>query len=164
MDPESRDRFERWYRQEYRAVLSLTMLVCKDTSHAEDATTDAFLKALERWNQVEEMTSPGGWVSRVAVNNAKRRLTTNRLRRSLKLTSETTAIAPAHKPSDDGLWNAVRELPQRQRCAIVLRYLDDLTQREVASELGVAEGTAAATLSQARNSLKSSIQGNNDDD
>ena len=47
------------------------------------------------------------------------------------------------------LWQAVRALPDRQRAAIVLRYVDDLSVHEIALVLDVAEGTIKASLSQA---------------
>ena len=59
---------------------------------------------------------------------------------------------------DLDLWTALDALSFRQRKAIVLRYVEDLSQAEVAYELGIAPGTAAATLSQARGVLKAELQ------
>jgi RNA polymerase sigma factor (sigma-70 family) len=54
---------------------------------------------------------------------------------------------------DPELWNAVAALPVRQREAIVLRYVGDLTERDVASVLGISEGAASAALVAARRRL-----------
>ena len=51
------------------------------------------------------------------------------------------------------MWAAVAALPDRQREAIALRYLLGLTQAEVADAMGVAPGTASATLAAARRAL-----------
>ena len=51
------------------------------------------------------------------------------------------------------LWQAVGDLPRRQREAVVLRYIGDLTEAQTALAMGIAPGTAAATLSAARRSL-----------
>src|ERR687892_2598190 len=51
------------------------------------------------------------------------------------------------------VWDALAALPSRQREAIALRYLLDLTQADVADAMGVAPGTAAATLHAARRNL-----------
>jgi RNA polymerase sigma factor (sigma-70 family) len=48
---------------------------------------------------------------------------------------------------------AVQRLPARPRTAVVLRYVADLTEAEVAEAMGVAPGTVAATLSNARRRL-----------
>lgn len=59
---------------------------------------------------------------------------------------------------DDELWSAVRSLPERQRLAIALRYVADLTEAEVAEAMGVRPGTVAATLSKARTQLATQLQ------
>ena len=54
---------------------------------------------------------------------------------------------------DPDVWDAVAALPQRQREAIVLRYVGDLTERDVAGVLGISEGAASAALVAARRRL-----------
>jgi len=51
----------------------------------------------------------------------------------------------------------VDELSERQRKAVVLRYVRDLTQADVAKRIDVAVGTASATLAQARDRLRSNL-------
>ena len=57
-------------------------------------------------------------------------------------------LAPAGE-----VWDLVRSLPQRQRTAVVLRYVGDLREEDVAAVMGVTRGTVAATLARARRSL-----------
>jgi RNA polymerase sigma-70 factor (ECF subfamily) len=58
----------------------------------------------------------------------------------------------------DDVWrSAVRSLPARQRAAIVLYYVVDLSIDEVADVMRVAPGTVKATLSQARAALKAIV-------
>ncbi len=65
--------YDDWYRTEYPRVLAAVTVVCGSRSaRVEDATTDAFVKALERWEHVSHMDSPTGWVTRVAINKARR--------------------------------------------------------------------------------------------
>ena len=59
------------------------------------------------------------------------------------------------------VWAAVRRLPRRQREAIALRYVLDLSELQVAAAMGVAEGTASATLAAARRALAAALE---DDD
>jgi RNA polymerase sigma factor (sigma-70 family) len=51
------------------------------------------------------------------------------------------------------VWAAVRALSARQREAIALRYVLDLSEAQVAEAMGVAVGTASATLAAARSRL-----------
>ena len=51
------------------------------------------------------------------------------------------------------VWDLVRSLPTRQRTAVVLRYVGDLREDDIASVMGVTRGTVAATLANARRAL-----------
>lgn len=148
--------FDAWYQSEHKNVLAaVTMLCGQDYARAEDATNDAFVKALERWSSVREMEAPGGWVTRVALNKAKRSL---RLRGRRIRQQHIASVAVEDRHVDAELWRAVSELPARQRHALILRYIDDYSQKQIAAELDIAPGTAAATLSQARNKLRAEIE------
>lgn len=150
--------FDRWFRTEYRRVLSSVIVVCAgDLVRAEDATNDAFVKAFERWPKVRVMDAPTSWVTKVAINVAKRSFSLRR--RHMPLSNQDVAVHDAELEIDPNLWAAVDRLPMRQREAIVLRYVDDLTQPQVAKSLHVATGTAAATLSQARTNLRAELEG-----
>jgi RNA polymerase sigma factor (sigma-70 family) len=62
------------------------------------------------------------------------------------------------------VWHAVASLPLRQRQAIALRYLLGMTQADVAEAMGVAPGTAAATLHAARRNLAGRLRLDDPDD
>jgi len=157
MDGEKLD-FDDWYSSIHPRVLVAVSVVCGgDHARAEDATNDAFVKAFERWESVAQMESPVGWVTRVAINNAKRRLR-RRARGVELLNTQRLETAALDQYEDIDLWDPLAALTARQREAIVLRYLDDLPQRSVAEELGIAPGTASATLSQARRLLREQLQ------
>ena len=151
------DSFDDWFGQEYRRVLSSVIIVCAgDVTRAEDATNEAFLDALQRWERVSIMESPRSWVTTVAINKAKRSWL--RRRRYVELVNEHDAVD--HVGNDNAeIWDAVRRLSVKQRTAIVLRYLDDLSQAQIADALGVAPGTVSATLTQARKKLRVELEG-----
>ena len=150
--------FDNWYRNEYPRVLVAVSVVCGGNhARAEDATNDAFAKAFERWDSVSEMQSPTGWVTRVAINRAKRGLR-RRTRRIELLNAERMQTAVTNPETGLDLWDSLSSLTPRQRRAIVLRYIEDLPQQQVANQMGVAVGTASATLNQARGHLRSELQ------
>jgi DNA-directed RNA polymerase specialized sigma24 family protein len=62
------------------------------------------------------------------------------------------------------VWDALASLPLRQRQALALRYLLGMTQAEVAEAMGVAAGTAAATLHTARRNLAGRLRVDDTDD
>jgi RNA polymerase sigma-70 factor (ECF subfamily) len=62
---------------------------------------------------------------------------------------DAVALAPEH----DDFWSKVRSLPRREAQVVALYYVDDRSVADIATLLGIAEGTVKATLSHARSSL-----------
>jgi RNA polymerase sigma factor (sigma-70 family) len=59
---------------------------------------------------------------------------------------------------DVDLWALVASLSERQRTAIVLRYVADLGEADIATAMGIRRGTVAATLHQARAHLRDAMR------
>jgi RNA polymerase sigma factor (sigma-70 family) len=62
----------------------------------------------------------------------------------------------------DALWTAVRILPERQRAVVVLRYYEQLSERETADALGISAGTVKSQASRALDTLRARL-GDRDD-
>jgi len=142
--------FETWYRRYHPRLTAALTFIAGSQDSALEATDEVFVRALAAWKRVSLMDSPDGWAFRVGVNVLRRQ---GRRRRR-----ETDAVDRIHRPDPartlaPGVWEAVRALAPRQREAIVLRYLLDLTEAETAKAMGIAAGTAAATLHAARRRL-----------
>jgi RNA polymerase sigma factor (sigma-70 family) len=143
--------FEPWFLREYSRVLGALILAIDNRDVAEEATAEAFARAYEKWERVGAMASPGGWIYTVALNVARRRIRRRTMERLLlRKARVTTEVLP-----DTGfeLWDLVRTLPPRERTAIVLRYVGDLQESEVAKAMGISNGGVAKTLNVARSHL-----------
>ena len=151
MDIESAG-FETWYRAEHPRVLAALSVVARDPDLAQEVAAEAFARALQRWERVGAMDSPGGWTYRVALNVLRRRARRAALERRLlpRLAPPATIAVPAYAIE---VWQVVTGLAPRMRTAVALRYLGGLTEAEVADVMGIAPGTVAATLHQARRQL-----------
>jgi RNA polymerase sigma-70 factor (ECF subfamily) len=147
-------RFEEFFQEEYRQMVALAYALTGRWDVAEDLAQDGLLRAHRDWQRVGAMESPGAWMRRVVTNLAMSRF--RRLRSeaaaALRLTVETEAPPP--EPPQAAFWEEVRRLPKRQRQVIALRYVEDLSVAEIASILGVAEGTVKALLHQGRDRLR----------
>ena len=113
---------------------------------------DAYLRAWQRWDQVSRCDDPVAWVARVAWT-----LATSRLRRltvaarfARRRGDRSGAVEQALGPDRVALVAALRQIPERQRLAIVLHYLADWTVADIAAELGVARGTVLSWLYRGR--------------
>ncbi len=147
--------FAAWYEQEAGRLTATVAGVVGDRGRAEEATAEAFARAYARWGRVSAMDSPEGWVVRVAINQVRgrfRRLAVER--RHAPAVAGPASVLPPGFP-DEALWAAVAGLPERTRTAVVLRYVADLPEAEVARIMGVSRGTVATTLSRARTRLRS---------
>jgi RNA polymerase sigma factor (sigma-70 family) len=97
------------------------------------------------------MDAPEAWVHRVGINVLRRRHRRRILEERLLRRQRSEPVAPPQVVPE--VWDALASLPLRQRHAVALRYLLGMTQAEVAEAMGVASGTASATLHAARRSL-----------
>ena len=149
--------FEDWYRDQHSSVLAAVAMFCVgEHARAEDAANDAFVEAYEKWDSVGQMNSPTGWVVRVAINKAKRSYR-RRKRRIELLNTQRLEASSVDELRDLDLLENLAKLPERQRAALVLRYIEDLPQADVAMQMDIAVGTASATLNQARGKLRSEL-------
>lgn len=144
------DDFERWYRGEHPRLLASLTLVAGDADLAGEAVDEALARALERWGRVGAMGSPGGWVYTVALHQLRRRQRRRALERRLLRRQPVPAGVP---PPAGEAWDAVRRLPERQRTAVVLRYVADLPEAEIAAAMGIARSTVSSTLTSAHRAL-----------
>lgn len=149
--------FDIWYRQNGGDVVAAIHLFCGDHETAVDCAGEAAVRALERWDRVSQMASPTGWVVTVGMNLARRNA--RRLVSEAKLLrrSPPPEASPFKAVEHSAVWDAVRDLPKRQRQVVALKYVAGLTEATIAELLQIAPGTVAATLHQARNRLRDQL-------
>jgi RNA polymerase sigma-70 factor (ECF subfamily) len=147
--------FDEFWRLERARFVALAAALTGDWAAAEDLVQDAFLAAHRRWSTID---NPTAWMRRVISNRA-----VSRWRRRTREAEAFARLANRREPvmlepQDTEFWKAVRELPRRQSQVIALHYLDDLSVVEIASVLGIAEGTVKVTLSTGRRALARALQ------
>jgi RNA polymerase sigma-70 factor (ECF subfamily) len=146
--------FETWYREEHPRVAAVLIAMSGDVDLARDATDEAFVRALTDWRRVGTMESAAAWTIKVGINVVRRRKRRQGLeQRWLAAAARQAPASEDHPLPDDDLWAAVRDLPERQRQAVVLRYVADLAEADIAAVMGVRRGTVASTLADARRRL-----------
>jgi RNA polymerase sigma factor (sigma-70 family) len=146
------DQHERLYRALY--------LIVGNSHEAEELMQDAFLQVLERWDRID---NPAGYLYRSALNATRSRF------RRLQLAAKRTLSAG--EPEDpfaaadlrDQVVRSLRELPKRQRAALVLLDLLDYRSEEAAKVLRVTPATVRSLASHARAALKLSMETDDDE-
>ena len=140
-------------RAEHPRLLSALTLYTGDADLAAELTQEALARAHRGWGSVSQMDSPGGWAHRVAMNLANSSLRRRRYERAAP--ARAAARLPREqldrRPSDVGaqeVLDALAGLPRRQREAVVLRFLLDLSVEQTAARMGCAAGTVRALTAQ----------------
>ncbi len=145
--------FEVAVRPHYAALVRRLVLVLGNEHDAEDVAQDAYLRAFRGWDRFDG-ADVRAWLYTIALRLASNHL--RRRRRWLGLLGRTEP-APWTDRSDPDLWAALRELDPRTRAALLLSSLDGYTQREIATILGVPEGTVASWISRGRAALRAEL-------
>ena len=131
----------------FRTLLAGTL----NRASAEDATAEAFTRALLHWDTVAVHPHPRAWVLRVAWNDYR---SSWRKWESRWSPRPLEAAPPVPEPwIDPDLVAAIRALPPGQREVLVLVALGELTPSQVARVLGKPAGTVRSLLFQARVAL-----------
>ena len=109
---------------------------------ADDVFQETFIAALRAYPRLEHHDNLRSWLLTIAHRKAIDHHRA-RARRPVPVPAlDDEPAAPDDERPDDGLWAAVRELPPRQRSAVLLRYGGDLTYREIGEALGSSEDAA----------------------
>jgi RNA polymerase sigma factor (sigma-70 family) len=130
---------------------------------AEDLALEALARASARWKAVSRMEYPQAWVIRVVTNAA---LDEVRRKRALPPVKQMRD-APDDWAQREDLIGALRHLTRRQQEVVVLRYIADMSEGDVARTLGIDAGTVKTHLHRAmphlREHLAPSVQGERHD-
>lgn len=136
-----------------RALLRTAYFLTGDEGRAEDLLQTALTKAWFAWRRIDG--SPEAYVRRVLVTTSaswwRRRWTRETPTDVLPEPVGSATDVPA---GEQDLWNAVGNLPARQRAVVVLRYVEDRTEVETAQLLDCSVGTVKSQCAKALAKLR----------
>jgi RNA polymerase sigma-70 factor (sigma-E family) len=145
--------------REQPGLLRLAVLLTGDPGHAEDLVQTALLKTYRHWNRLSRSGPPAAYVRRVLV-------TTHTSWRRLRSSTETVmdvlpdrAGPPAAPGPDEDLRAALRELPPRMRAAVVLRFFEDLSEKQAAVLMGCSPSTVNTQVTRGLARLREALSG-----
>ncbi|WP_165492196.1 SigE family RNA polymerase sigma factor [Egibacter rhizosphaerae] len=141
-------------------AVRLAYLICGDQDRAEDAVADAMVKVWRAW-QRGRIDNPRAYLRRAVVNQVNsrfRRLALERREAERRVGDDRGPRDPDTQVVDrDEIFEALQQLPSRQRTAIVLRYYEDLPEREAADLMGCSVGTVKSAVSRGLERLRSMV-------
>jgi RNA polymerase sigma factor (sigma-70 family) len=149
--------FEEVFRLILPRAIRVAYRILGNETQAEDAAAEALARAHASWRKVGAIEYRDAWILRVTANVA-----VDMSRRQQRIFSVGLSVdaevsgssAGDEDPSTDALAGALAALPRRQREVVVLRYLEGLSEAEVAEALGVSTGTVKKNAFRARETLR----------
>ena len=108
---------------------------------ADDCYQETWLAALRAYPRLRDASNLRGWVLTIAHRKAIDHVRSRR-RSPVPVNELPERDAPAPASRDDGLWEKVRELPNKQRTALALRYVADAPYAEISAVMDTTEEAA----------------------
>ncbi|HTN99581.1 MAG TPA: sigma-70 family RNA polymerase sigma factor [Microthrixaceae bacterium] len=151
--------FDEFYRAEFTGLVVLAVGVTGQRLGAEDLVQEAMLDAFRRWDRVGAYENPRAWVRKVVVQRAVKSSKKAKNERAAGARRLLSAVEPdGWIEFDPVVRDALLGLPSQQRAAMALHYLEDLSVRDTAELLGVADGTVKSHLARGRLHLGATLK------
>jgi RNA polymerase sigma factor (sigma-70 family) len=134
------------------------LVACVGPTEAEDCLQETFMSALRAYPRLSHGDNLRAWLYTIAHRKA-----TDHVRRvSRRPTAALDGIEPVARPDrplpDDGLWVEVRQLPPKQRAAVVHRYVFDLAYAEIGARMGTSEEAARRSVHEGLTRLRRTVE------
>jgi RNA polymerase sigma-70 factor (ECF subfamily) len=169
------EQFENFMRNYQNMVYSTALRLVANSAEAEDIAQEVFLKAYERFADLKDSPTAGGWLRTVARNMSLNHLSRYRARWSFfsEMTSsgqeedapEVQFAAPQELDEDlaradrkELVDRALQKLPPAQRIPLVLYHVEGLKYEEIAAKLNVSLGKVKTDIFRGREALRKKLQ------
>jgi RNA polymerase sigma-70 factor (sigma-E family) len=150
------------YSSNYRALVRLAALLVRDTPTAEEVVQDAFVAMHGGWQRLRDAEKALAYLRQAVVNKSR-----SVLRHRTVVDKNLQKASPDMPSAEHGalvllersaVVAALRELPDRQREAIVLRYYADLSEAEIAAAMKISRGAVKSHTSRGMTALRSALE------
>lgn len=140
-------------REHMAALYRMAVSILRSPPDAEDAVQQALMKA---W-AARKKASPGlekAWLMRIVINES---LTILRKRRRTLPTDDFPTLAAPEADDSAALHAAIRALPESLRTPLLLKYMEGMTEKEVAAALALPLSAVKNRLFRARKALQKQL-------
>lgn len=160
VEPQLEERFTAFVQARGDHHLRLATLLTGDPQAAEDLVQASLVKLYRAWPRLDTAADPDAYLRRIIVNT-HRSWWRARWRREtpVRAVPDTSSGEDTAERQADGVLvrQALARLPRQQRAVLVLRYLEDLPEAEVASLLGCTTGTVKTHAHRGLRAIRSAL-------
>jgi RNA polymerase sigma-70 factor (sigma-E family) len=142
------------YEAHALGLVRLAVVMTGDQGSAEDIVQDAFLGLYRRWDRLTDLPHPIAYLRASVLNGCRTALrrrsrADQRLHSLSEVPSESAEARVLLSEEQQAVARAIRDLPDRQREALVLRYFLDMSEAEAAEAMRVSRGAIKSATSRA---------------
>ena len=160
------DAVEQLYASHYRQLVRLSVLLVRDVGTAEEVVQDSFVAMHGRWRSLRDPDKALAYLRQTVVNRSRSVLR----HRGVELKYAEVlpgAVVPELPGADESalaserrtrVLEAMRQLPERQREVLALRYYLDLDEAAIASTLGISRGAVKSHASRGAATLRTLLE------
>ena len=152
----------RLYRRNFNGLVRLASVVLRDTATAEEVVQDAFINMHRGWHRLRDEENALAYLRQAVVNRAR-----SVLRHRVIVERNAPKAMPDLPSAEDGaismferaaVIDALRDLPGRQREALILRYYADLSEAEIAAAMGISKGSVKSHTARGMTALRTALE------
>ena len=160
---DDRTFIEQLFALHHAEIYAYIFRMVRDSDIAADFAQDTFIKAYKAQDSLEDRAKARAWLYQIAHRVVLDEMRRRRIVRFMPWTGESHGAAPSaeHLAMEmrlsGPLARALARIPDRQRSALLLAEVHDLTGLELAETLGVSHVAARALLTRARESLRQAL-------
>lgn len=154
-------KLEQLYVDHIEGAVRLAFLLTGDEQQARDIGQEAFVKIAGRFHGIRDHAAFPGYLRTTVINLSRghlRRLRTQRDFMARQAGGATAAMVPDVEGRDE-MWTALHSLPHRQKTALVLRYYQDLSERQIADAMETTESAVKSLLTRGLQQLRARMRG-----
>lgn len=150
------EALQRAFERHYVRLVRFCVLLSASQHLGEDLAQEAFVRAARKVPLIPDPDQQK-YLRVTALNAWRNGLRRRRLERQHVYRADQEIPVTLAVEVHDALWRAIVGLPPRQRAVVVLRYYEDLSERETARVLGCSVGTVKSQASKAIRKLKEAL-------
>lgn len=154
---------EEFYANHHAEIYSYLSRMLHDDELAADLAQETFVKAFRAFDSLADVNRARPWLYQIAGRTALDELRRRKIIRFVPWTGESRGTAASaedvalHGRLSHEMERALASIPERQRMALLLAEIHELTGLELAQALGVSHVAARALLTRARESLRQAL-------
>jgi RNA polymerase sigma-70 factor (sigma-E family) len=148
------------FDRHYAPMCRLAYVIVGDAATAEEIVMEALIKTFSGWGRIRDYDRVDAYLRRAVVNLCRSKIRRKVIEARVNAASyRRDELRPPDWDPDRHetsrlVWEAVRQLPERQRACVVLRYFDDLSEAQIADVLQCSVGTVKSQLAKSRAKLE----------